>query len=228
MIYVAIALLNHMCEGPWKDLSDPTALNTPSTWTLQPENQIKNLDFSDTTLNSPGMISALGWITLDGVHWGLVYGILACIFCFVLVNHTPTGFAGRVVGGNLKAARVGGIGLGKLVLLFCALGGGAAGLAGAVQVSAVAGKCNANIYADGYGYAGILVAFLAKHNPLAIIPVAILIGGIGASDTLMQTNLKLPAASSLVLQGFLFVVLLGSEAFYGKIKFLMAKEPARG
>jgi simple sugar transport system permease protein len=228
MIYIAIALLNHMCEGPWHD---PTSLNTPSTWTLDPNNQIKNLDFSDSDFLAahPGAFwQKLSFISLDGVHWGLVYGVVACIICYLLVNHTATGFAGRVVGGNLKAARVGGISLGKTLLLFCAVGGGAAGLAGAVQVSAVAGKCNASIYSDGYGYTGILVASLAKHNPLAIIPVAILIGGIGASDTLLQSDLNLPAATSLVLQGIIFVILLGSESFYGKIPFLRARGLANG
>ena len=43
--------------------------------------------------------------------------------------------------------------------------------------------------AAGYGYTGILVAFLARHNPLAIIPVAILLGGIGASGGLLQRRL---------------------------------------
>ena len=65
------------------------------------------------------------------------------------------------------------------MLVACALGGAAAGLAGMVEVAAVHGNANASLIA-GYGYTGILVAFIARQNPLAIVPVAILLGGISA------------------------------------------------
>ncbi len=70
----------------------------------------------------------------------------------------------------------------------------AAGLAGMVEVAAVHGRANASLVA-GYGYAGILVAFLARHNPLAIMPVALLLGGIGASGGLLQRAFGLPDAT---------------------------------
>ena len=60
-----------------------------------------------------------------------------------------------------------------------------AGLAGMVEVAAVHGTANASLIA-GYGYSGVLVAFVARHNPLAIIPVSLLLGGIGASGGLLQ------------------------------------------
>ena len=69
-----------------------------------------------------------------------------------------------------------------------------------VEVAAVHGTANASLIA-GYGYTGILVAFLARHNPLAIIPVAILLGGIDASGGLLQRRMDLPDATVLVLQG---------------------------
>ena len=65
---------------------------------------------------------------------------------------------------------------------------------------------------------GILVAFLARHNPLAIIPVAILLGGIDASGGLIQRRMGLPDATVLVLQGTLFIVILFCETFYGRFK----------
>ncbi len=64
----------------------------------------------------------------------------------------------------------------------------------------------------GYGYAGILVAFMARHNPVAVIPVAILFGGFGAAGSLLQRRLGLPDASVLLLQGIAFVLILASEA----------------
>jgi simple sugar transport system permease protein len=59
---------------------------------------------------------------------------------------------------------------------------------------------------------------------LAIIPVAILLGGIRASSGLLQRSHELPDATALVLQGIIFVVILASEAFYGRIKWFKTKE----
>jgi simple sugar transport system permease protein len=84
-----------------------------------------------------------------------------------------------------------------------------------VEVAAVHTSANASLIA-GYGYAGILVSFMARHNPLGIIPVAILFGGFGAAGSLLQRRLGLPDASVLVLQGIAFVLILASEALRGK------------
>ena len=62
-------------------------------------------------------------------------------------------------------------------------------------------------------------SFLARHNPLAIVPVAILLGGIGASGGLLQRRLGLPDASVLVLQGMIFIAVLASESLYGRGPF---------
>src|SRR6185295_5140668 len=150
-------------------------------------------------------------------HWGLVFGIVACVIAYILLNHTVFGFSARVAGGNVRAARMVGLSVGKLILTACFLGGACAGLAGMVEVAAVQGRANASLVA-GYGYTGILVSFLARHNPLAIIPVAILLGGIAASGGMLQRRLGLPDAATLVLQGFIFVILLASETLYGRFK----------
>ncbi|WP_287232807.1 ABC transporter permease [Mesorhizobium sp.] len=195
MAYIAIALMNHLVEGP---LRDPASLNKPSTEPLAEAYRIGNI---------PGM----------DVHWGLVVGIIACILSWLLIEKTRWGFAARIAGGNVRAAQVQGLAVGPLIVGFTALAGGFAGLAGMLEVAAVQGSANASL-AAGYGYTGILVAFLARHNPLAIIPVAFLLGGIDASGGLIQRRMDLPDATVLVLQGMLFVVILFSETFYGRCK----------
>ena len=141
----------------------------------------------------------------------------------MLIRHTTVGFAARVAGGNLRAARMVGLPIGWLVMLTCFLGGAAAGLAGMIEIAAVQERASADII-TGYGYAGILVAFLARQNPLAIIPVAVLIGGIGASGGLLQRHLGLPDAATVVLQGIIFVVILASDAVYGRLAWLRGGE----
>ena len=104
----------------------------------------------------------------------------------------------------------------RMIVAFCFAAGGAAGLAGMVEVAAVQGAVSSDI-ATGAGYTGILVAFLARMNPLAIIPFAILLGGLDAAGGLLQQRMNLPDATMLVLRGVLFVMLLASEAFQGRL-----------
>ncbi|MDH3461267.1 MAG: ABC transporter permease, partial [Burkholderiaceae bacterium] len=189
LAYTAIALFKHLVEGP---LRDPSTLNKPSTRSL-------------------GEALRIGGIAGSDVHWGLVLGVLACAALGVWLLLTARGFSVRVVGGNPRAAQLVGLPANRIILLACALGGACAGLAGAVEVAAVHGNANSSLIA-GYGYAGILVAFIARHNPLAIIPVAILFGGFGAAGSLLQRRLDLPDSSVQVLQGIAFVLILASEA----------------
>jgi len=194
LAYLGIALLNHLVEGP---LKDPESLNKPSTRHIGDANMLGDL---------PGL----------DVHFGLLFGVVACLGCWVLMDKSVFGFAGRVVGGNTRAARLSGLGVPRLVLLTCFIAGGAAGLAGMVEVAAVHGKANASLV-TGYGYTGILVAFLARYHSLAVIVVAVLLGGIAASGGLLQRAFDLPDATVNVLMGILFVVLLFSESFRGKL-----------
>lgn len=189
LAYTAIALFKQLVEGP---LRDPKTLNKPSTRSLVEAIQIGGIAGSD-------------------VHWGLVLGVVACLGLGFWLALTSSGFSVRVVGGNLRAAQLVGLRANRLILLTCAIGGAAAGLAGAVEVAAVHTNANASLIA-GYGYAGILVAFIARQNPFAIIPVAILFGGFGAAGSLLQRRLGLPDASVQVLQGIAFVLILASES----------------
>jgi general nucleoside transport system permease protein len=196
LAYIGIALMNHFVEGP---LKDPESLNKPST----------------THIGEANMLGAIPGLD---VHWGLVFGVVACIVCYVLMYQTVFGFSAAMVGGNPRAAKLSGISVGKVVLITTGLAGAMAGLAGALEVAAVHGRANASLVA-GYGYAGILVAFLSRQNGLAIIPVALIIGGLNASGGLLQRVFGLPDATVSVLQGLLFVVLLVSDTFYGKLKW---------
>jgi simple sugar transport system permease protein len=191
--YIAIALLNHMVEGPFRD---PSSLNKPSTLPIGDDNMLGNF---------PGL----------DVHWGLGFGLIACLVAWFLMQRTTFGFSARMVGGNVRAALLNGLPVKRLIVLATFLGGLTAGLAGAVEVAAIHGNANASLV-TGYGYTGVLVAFIARANPVAVIPVALLLGGIGASGGLLQRVFELPDASVNVLQGVIFIAILFSDSLYGR------------
>jgi general nucleoside transport system permease protein len=201
LAYIALAIFNHLVEGP---LRDPASLNKPSTASIGDANMLEHLPGTD-------------------LHPGLAIGLVACVVFWTLLACTSFGFACRVTGGNVRTAQLQGLPVARLILIACALGGGCAGLAGMVEVAAVHGRANASL-AAGYGYAGILIAFLARHNPLAIVPMALLVGGISASGGLVQRRLGLPDATVLVLQGMIFLSILTSETIYGRMHWFQPRE----
>jgi simple sugar transport system permease protein len=167
----------------------------------------------------------VGKIPGTDVHWGLAAGIVLAIILHILLSRTTFGFAVRVTGGNPRAAQAQGLPVGTLIVLCTMIAGACAGLAGFFEVAAIQGRANASLVA-GYGFTGILVAFLARQNPLAIIPVAIMFGGLVASGGLVQRRMDLPDATVLVLQGLVFVVLLVSETLYGRFKIFQVSTAA--
>jgi general nucleoside transport system permease protein len=193
--YIAIALMNHLVSG---SMRDPTVVHRPSSWHIGEPNMLGDL---------PGM----------SVHWGLAIGIAACVGAHLLMQHTTFGFAGRIIGGNVRAARMMGLPVSRLVVAASFLGGAAAGLAGMAEIAAAEGRVNSSIVV-GYGYTGILIAFIARQNPLAVIPAAILLGGIRASGGLLQRWHDLPDATVLVLQGIMFIAILMSEPLYARVR----------
>lgn len=203
MSYLAIGLFKHFVEGPMRD---PSSLNKPSTLPLAESN-------------------LLGLLPGYEVHWGLVWGAVACVVAGLWLFGSTHGFATRVVGGNARAARLVGLPSHRLIITACGLGGACAGLAGGIEVAAVHTNANASLIA-GLGYTGILVSFVARHNPFAVIPVAILFGGFGSAGSLLQRRLDLPDASVLVLQGFAFVLILASEALRGRLGEWLVRQQA--
>jgi simple sugar transport system permease protein len=193
LTYIGIAIMNFFVEGALRDLSNP---NKPSTKPI-------------------GEAYMVGHIPGTDVHWGLPAGIVLAILLQILMARTTFGFAIRVCGGNPRAALAQGLPVGKLIVVCAMISGACAGLAGFFEVAAIQGRANASLVA-GYGFTGILVSFLARHSPVAIIPVALLFGGIVASGGLIERRMGLPDATVLVLQGLTFLVLLVSETLYGR------------
>ena len=197
--YIAIAILNHCVEGPMRD---PHEVDHTSTFPI-------------------ASAFFVGKIPGTEIHYGLLVGLIACILGWILMDRTTFGFSSRIVGGNPRAARIAGLSITKLSLTSCFLGGAAAALAGVFEIGAVHHRANDALNCN-HGYNGILIAFVARQNPLAVIPVAILMGGVSASGDYLQSELQLSSASVQVFQGILFLVILGLDTYTGRLRELFA------
>jgi simple sugar transport system permease protein len=140
-------------------------------------------------------------------HPGIFIGISVAIVLAWVLFRSKWGYELRVTGDNPKAARYAGIKLKRNILLVMALSGAIAGLAGMNEVAALR-ELNGR-FQRGYGFTGVIVAWLARLNPLSAILVAILFGGL-----LVGTQLIQPQGIASMLQGVILFVVVGTELLF--------------
>lgn len=185
--YVALLLLDYLVFGPWRD---PEGFNFPGTPEFTPYQ----------------MLASIGGTRL---HVGLVFAVVAVILLAFFLTKTRWGYELRLLGANQVAAQNAGIKLTKHILMVMMISGGLAGFAGAVEVSGVAGRLMYGI-SPGYGYTAIIVAWLAKLNPWAMVISSIFIGSLIVGGYSVQT-IGLPSSFSTMLQGAILCCLIGGE-----------------
>jgi simple sugar transport system permease protein len=140
-------------------------------------------------------------------HPGILLGVVAAVLLAWVFYRSRWGYEIRVIGSNPKAARYAGINVARNIVLVMALSGALAGLAGMNEVAALR-ELNGRFQA-GYGFTGVIVAWLARLNPLAAILVAFLFGGL-----LVGTQLIQPQGISSMLQGVILFVVVGTELLF--------------
>lgn len=145
------------------------------------------------------------------VHFGLIMGILAAVILWFVLSKTRWGYEIRVIGENEEAARFSGMPIARNIVLVMFISGALAGLAGMSEVAGIAHRLQRGL-SPGYGFTAIIIAWLAKLNPFAIILVSILFGGLIVGGEQIQMVLGLPNAISVILQGLILFFVLGGDA----------------
>jgi ABC-type uncharacterized transport system permease subunit len=138
-------------------------------------------------------------------HLGLVLGMLAAVAVWFILYRSRWGYEIRLIGDNPNAARYAGIPIARNTVLVMVLSGGLAGLAGMSEISGVVHRLQGTI-SPGYGFTAIIVAWLAKLNPFAVILVSILFGSLILAGREIQ-----PSGIPKLIQGILLFVLIASE-----------------
>jgi simple sugar transport system permease protein len=146
------------------------------------------------------------------LHWGLLLAFGAAFLVWIILDKMRWGYEIRLIGENARAANYAGVSIFRNIILVMLLSGGLAGLAGFVEVGAISHRLQHGL-AVGYGFTGIIVAWLARLNPWGVIIVAILLSALLVGGEQIQITMGLPASVSLVLQGAILLFVLGGDVF---------------
>ena len=191
MNYIAIYIVEWLIHGPWKG---PT---------------MRGFAYTDR-FPAAAILPTIG---ITRIHWPtLVIGLVLAVLTFVLVKRTRWGFEIRVVGENPHAARFAGISHFKITVLAMVVSGGLAGLAGVGEVAGIHHMLLGPTHVSmGYGYTAIIVAWLARRNPLAVIVTSLLFAIIMRGGDVIKVSLGLPFQLVNVFNGLILFFLIGSE-----------------
>lgn len=138
-------------------------------------------------------------------HLGLIFALIAVVIIWFILYRSKWGYEIRLIGDNPKAANYAGIPLKKNIILVMMLSGALAGLAGMSEITGVVHRLQGAI-SPGYGFSGIIVAWLAKLNPFLVIIVSILFGGLILAGREIQ-----PSGIPKLIQGIILVCLIASD-----------------
>jgi simple sugar transport system permease protein len=188
MNYIAILFMDHLIFGRW---GDPKAFGFAYSRAL-PDSAVLPL--------IPG----------TAVHIGLLLALLVAAGAWWLMERTPWGFSVRVSGGNPRAAEYLGIRITRRMIAVLAISGAIAGLAGAIELTGVTNRLQEGISVN-YGYAGVLIAFLARGRLLGVVIAAFLFAAlVVGSYALQTTGVAQPIAT--IIEALIIVFLLAGDA----------------
>ena len=198
LVYVAVQLLSFVVGGPWKD---PNGFNFPQSKTFEATTRIPRL-FEGSRLSI-----------------GVLLAVIGVVGMWIFLFRTRAGFAQQVGGLAPAAARYAGFSSRKALWTALMISGGAAGLAGALEVAGPIGQLTPYVPA-GYGFAAIIVAFVGRLHPVGMVFSAILMSMFYIGGEMAQSRLGLTKSLTGVFQGLLLFSLLACDTLVNyRLKF---------
>ncbi len=145
------------------------------------------------------------------IHWGLWVAIAAVVFTYLFIYHTRWGYALRMTGLNKNFAAYSGISVTGVIIYSQIISGGIAGLAGAADVLGLYRRFQWQML-PGYGFDGIIIATLARNNPIAVPVAALFLAYIRSGASVMSRMTDVSSEMVAIIQGIM-ILLVTAQAF---------------
>jgi simple sugar transport system permease protein len=168
------------------------------------------LDPKDSFPHSPAFPDAARLPAFGSVGAGLVIAMVMALAAWWLASGTRLGMYMRFVQANPRMAGALGVPLRATLLASVLLSAAGAGLAGFVIAAGEEGRLTQSFFA-GYGFSGILIAFLARNNPLAAIPVSLAMAWLFVTGQSLQVFYQIPFSMVQLIQAIIVIAVAASE-----------------
>lgn len=195
--YIALYIIKYLTEGPWRD---PASSGFPKIASFEKNARLDQI---------------------FGIHAGWLIGLILVGVVFVYIRYTKQGYEISVVGESTNTARYAGMNVKKIVMRTMFLSGAICGIAGMAQVSGAAYTLGDGV-AGGVGFTAIIVAWLAKLNPVLILIVTVLFSMLDKGCSVMQSTFGLSQSVSSILQGIILFFILGFD-FFTRYRFVFRR-----
>jgi ABC-type uncharacterized transport system permease subunit len=155
-------------------------------------------------------------VTGTGLHLGIVLALALCVATYLFLKRTTPGFEIRTVGANKDAALYAGMPVQRTIIVVMAASGALAGIAGAAEViGGSSGYLTPGAFTN-IGFDSIAIALLARGNPLAVVPAALLWGALLSGAPLMQVEADLSVNLVRIVQA-LIILFVAADAIVRKL-----------
>jgi len=186
--YLAGNFLLHLVYGPWKDPKDA-------------------FPYSPQFLAAERLPELFG-----GVGSAILLAAVVAVLAWWLVDVSRAGLYLRFVNANPRMADAAGVPVTRMIVGSVLVSGAMAGLAGFVIASGQEGRLTQAFY-QGYGFSGILIAFLARNNPLAATVVALLVAALFVTGRSLQVFYQVPFSMVQLIQAVIVIAVASSDFF---------------
>jgi general nucleoside transport system permease protein len=204
LTYVSYQILGYLVGGPWKD---PNGRNFPATAPLS-EAQSLPILFPGTT-----------------VHLGVLIALILPFAFWLMMSRSVFGYQVRVVGSAPQAARYGGFDAKQTIWFAMLIGGGMAGLAGALEFSGALKAINLG-FPSGYGFTAIIVAFLGRLHPIGCLIAGIVLAVTYVGGQVAQTTVHIPNSTAGIFQAMMLFFILASDILIRyRVRWVSAAKP---
>src|SRR5450830_1706916 len=174
--------------------------------------------YSDAGFQMTKMFPKIAWLprlsdfakqykSFSGItlHVGVIFGLVAAVIVWLILYKSRWGYKITLIGDNPKAARYAGLNITRNIVLVFMFSGALAGLAGMAEVTGVVHRLQERI-STNYGFSGVIIAWLAKLNPFAVILVSVLFGALIVAGREIQ-----PSGVSFLIQGIILFLVISSD-----------------